>query len=79
MAMTQTISSHAGIEAVRVATGFTLPLYVCAPPRDTSRIFVAEQHGKIKIINLQPGTVNPTPFLISHPLSGKARAMGFLA
>ena len=45
-------TSHAAIEAVRVATGFTLPLYVCAPPGDFGRIFVAEQHGLIKIVDL---------------------------
>ena len=57
-------TSHAaGIEAVRIATGFEVPLYVCAPPGETARLFVAEQHGKIKIINLPSGTVNPTPFL----------------
>ena|SRR5450432_2036737 len=32
-------SSRASIEAVRIATGFSSPLYVCAPPGDTSRIF----------------------------------------
>ena len=58
-------SSRAGdsIDAERIATGFDLPLYVCAPPGDTSRLFVAEQHGQIKIINLPSRTVNSTPFL----------------
>jgi len=57
-------TSHAaGIEAVRIATGFTVPLYECAPPGDTARLFVAEQGGLIKIVNLPSGTVNPTPFL----------------
>jgi glucose/arabinose dehydrogenase len=56
-------TSHAGIEAIRITTGLTEPLYVCAPPGDTSRLFVAEQGGKIKIINLPSGTVNPAPFL----------------
>src|SRR5262245_1724119 len=56
-------TSRADMEAVRIATGFTVPLYVCAPPGDTSRLFVAEQHGTIRIINLPSGTVNDTPFL----------------
>ena len=30
----------AALEATRVATGLTIPLYGCAPPGDTSRIFV---------------------------------------
>jgi glucose/arabinose dehydrogenase len=63
LALTMSTSHADSIDAVRVATGFTLPLYVCSPPGDTSRLFVAEQHGKIKIINLPSGTVNPTPFL----------------
>jgi hypothetical protein len=51
------------IDAQRIATGFSAPLYVCAPPGDTTRLFVIEQHGKIKIINLPSRRVNPTPFL----------------
>jgi len=51
------------MDAERIATGFSSPLYVCAPPGDTSRLFVAEQHGLIKIINLPSRTVNSTPFL----------------
>ena len=74
-----TPTSHAAIEAVRVATGFYVPLYVCAPPGDTSRIFVAEQHGKIKIINLPSGTVNETPYLdISDRFDQEAQGTGIL-
>ena len=32
-------TSYARIEATRIATGLALPLYVCAPPGDTGRIF----------------------------------------
>jgi len=72
-------TSHAaGIEAVRIATGFTVPLYVCAPPGDTTRIFVAEQHGTIKIINLPSGTVNPTPFLDISFEVGQGQGPGIL-
>ena len=51
------------IAAERVASGFSLPLYVTAPPGDTSRIFVVQKTGQIFIVNLPSGTVNPTPFL----------------
>jgi len=72
-------TSHAAIEAVRVATGFNVPLYVCAPPGDTGRIFVAEQHGLIKIINLPSGTVNATPFLdITALVDPDAQGSGIL-
>src|SRR5262249_6501429 len=73
-------SSRAGdsIDAERIATGFTLPLYVCAPPGDTSRIFVAEQGGKIKIINLPSRTVNATPFLDISFEVGQGQGTGIL-
>ena len=51
------------LSAVRLAGGFSQPLFVTAPPGDTSRLFVAQQTGQILIINLPSGTVNPTPFL----------------
>jgi glucose/arabinose dehydrogenase len=51
------------LDAVRVAGGFTAPLYVTAPAGDTSRLFVVQQSGQIKIINLPSRTVNATPYL----------------
>ena len=51
------------LDAARVAGGFTAPVFVTAPPGDTSRIFVVQQSGQIKIINLPSRTVNATPFL----------------
>jgi glucose/arabinose dehydrogenase len=79
LALSVTMSaSHAGIQAERVATGFVVPLYVCAPPGDTSRIFVAEQHGTIKIINLPSGTVNATPFLDITFEVGQGQGPGIL-
>jgi glucose/arabinose dehydrogenase len=71
-------NGRASIEAVRIATGFTLPLYVCAPPGDTSRIFVAEQHGLIKIINLSSRKVNATPYLDISSEAGQGTGTGIL-
>ena len=51
------------LDAIRLAGGFTLPLFVTAPPGDTSRLFVVQQTGQIRIVNLATRTVNPTPFL----------------
>ena len=51
------------IIATRVATFFTQPVFVCAPPGDTSRLFVVERTGAIKIIDLTSGQVLSTPFL----------------
>lgn len=48
----------------RVASGLDRPVYVTAPPDDTDRLFIVEQHtGRIKILNLNTGLVNGTPFL----------------
>jgi glucose/arabinose dehydrogenase len=51
------------LDAQRIAGGFNAPLFVTAPPGDTSRIFVVQQSGQIKIINLPSRTVNTTPYL----------------
>jgi len=51
------------IAATRVATFFTQPVFVGAPPGDTSRLFVVERTGAIKIIDLASGQVLATPFL----------------
>ncbi len=50
-----------------VADGFSRPVFVTAPPGDTERLFVVQQRGLIRIIELGsgsgPGTVRSTPFL----------------
>jgi glucose/arabinose dehydrogenase len=51
------------LDAIRIAGGFSSPLFVTAPPGDTSRLFVVEQGGLIRIIDLTTRTVKPTPFL----------------
>ncbi len=55
--------SSATIAATRVASGLTQPLYVTAAPGDTSRLFIVEKTGTIKILDLSTGTVLATPFL----------------
>jgi glucose/arabinose dehydrogenase len=71
-------ATQAGIQAVRVASGFTLPLWIGSPPRDTTRLFVAEQHGMIKIIDRSTGTVLPTPFLDITNEVGQGQGTGIL-
>jgi glucose/arabinose dehydrogenase len=51
------------LDALRVAGGFTAPVFVTAPPGDTSRLFVVQQSGQIKIIKLPSRTVNAIPYL----------------
>jgi len=54
----------------RIATGLDDPVYLTAPPGDTTRVFVLEQHlGQIRIIHLPDGTLDPTPFLTVSPVS----------
>jgi len=67
---------QAAIEAERIATGLAIPLYVCAPPGDTGRIFIAEQHGQIKIVDLTTNTVLPTPFLDITSEVGQGQGTG---
>jgi glucose/arabinose dehydrogenase len=45
------------LKATKLYTGFTSPLFVCSPPGDTSRLFVVEQGGRVRLIKnavLQP-------------------------
>jgi glucose/arabinose dehydrogenase len=57
-------ANAAGIVAERVASGLSRPVYVTSPPGDVDRLFIVEQHtGRIKILNLGSGLINPTPFL----------------
>ena len=52
-----------GLDAIRVASGLTQPLFVTAPPGDSGRLFIVQQDGDIRILNLVTGTLNSTPFL----------------
>ncbi len=66
-----------GLDAVRVAGGFSLPVFVTAPPADTARLFVVQQTGQIRIIDLASGTVKEPPFLsISVATTGEQGLLG---
>ena len=55
-----------GIEpltTVRVASGLNQPVYATHAPDDFSRLFIVEQRGVIKILDLATETVLATPFL----------------
>ncbi len=62
-----------GLDAIRLAGGFNSPLFLTAPPGDTSRLFVVQQSGEIRIIDLISQTVKPIPFL---DLSGVVSVSG---
>ncbi|NOX98129.1 MAG: PQQ-dependent sugar dehydrogenase, partial [Verrucomicrobia bacterium] len=62
--------ASATISTTRVATGLARPTYVTSPMGDGDRLFITEQHtGQIKILNLNTGVINPTPFLTVGNLS----------
>lgn len=56
-------SQVSSIAATQIASGLDQPVYVIAPPGDTSRLFIIEKGGIVKILDLQTGQVRPTPFL----------------
>src|SRR5439155_19568880 len=53
----------AGLDAFRVASGLTQPLFVTAAPGGSERLFIVQQNGRIRILNLATGMLNATPFL----------------
>jgi glucose/arabinose dehydrogenase len=59
-----------GVKLVKVGS-FDEPLYVTAPPRDTRRIFVVEQGGRVVVV--RGGKKQATPFL---DLTGKVTSGG---
>jgi glucose/arabinose dehydrogenase len=58
-----TQSEASAILATRVATGFGQPIFAGAAPGDTSRLFIVEKTGLIKVLDLATGQVLATPFL----------------
>jgi glucose/arabinose dehydrogenase len=56
--------NNTNIQAVRVASGLSEPLFAVSPPGDPDRLFIVEQHsGRIRILDLNAGTVNAEAFL----------------
>src|SRR4051794_35622706 len=53
------------IEVLPAATGLVAPNFMAAPPGDTTRKFIVDQPGTIRIIN--NGVLDPTPFLDIRP------------
>ena len=68
-----------GLDAIRVASGLTLPVFVTAPPGDFNRIFILQQSGEVRILHLDTGVLNAAPFLTISGLStaGELGLLGF--
>jgi len=72
--------ASAAIYTTRVGSGFSRPSYVTSPIGDGDRLFVTEHHtGQIKILDLNTGVINPTPFLTVHGLPSNPGDSGLLS
>ncbi len=72
--------AQAVVVGERVASGLSSPVFVTSPPGDTARLFIVEQGGAIKILDLNTLTLNATPFLTVLDLtSGGERGLLGLA
>ena len=69
------VSAAPGV--VLIASGLTAPLYLTQPPGDTSRLFVVEQPGRIRVIH--HGTLLTAPFLDITSLVSSISERGLLS
>ena len=63
----------------RVAAGLSSPVFATAPPGDTQRLFIVEQTGTIRILDLATDTLKANPFLAVSVTSGGERGLLGLA
>jgi glucose/arabinose dehydrogenase len=57
------IAGGTALTTERVALGLDSPTFVTHPPGDTDRLFILEQPGTIRILNLPSHTLQPADFL----------------
>jgi glucose/arabinose dehydrogenase len=73
-----TLTAQAGISGLtRVASGLNSPIFVTHAPADRDRLFIAQRGGAIRILNLNTGVLETTPFLTMTGLSTNSEG-GFL-
>jgi hypothetical protein len=64
LAIAYSEGAFAAISGVQqVATGLNFPGFATHAPGDSSRLFVAELGGNIKVVDLNTNSALPTPFL----------------
>lgn len=51
------------LTTVRIASGLNSPVFLTAPPADSTRLFVVQQSGQIRIVDTATQTLLATPFL----------------
>lgn len=61
----EAVAGGTPLTTIRVTSGLTSPLFVTHAPGDTDRIFIIEQPGRIRIldISVEPPVLRGTPFL----------------
>jgi glucose/arabinose dehydrogenase len=69
------IGAQTPFTSEQVAVGLERPLYVTAAPGDAGRVFIIEQPGRIRILDVgqQPPVLVGTPFL---DIAGRVRSVG---
>ena len=56
--------SQTSTERIVSSGQLSRPVFVTAPPGDTDRLFIAEQHtGRIEILDLNTGSLLNSPFI----------------
>jgi glucose/arabinose dehydrogenase len=60
---TQAALAQTSLTTTRVASGLNHPLCIAHAPGDPNRLFILEQPGRVRILNLTTGVLNPTAFL----------------
>jgi glucose/arabinose dehydrogenase len=60
---THSALAQTALTTTRVASGLNHPLCIAHAPGDPNRLFILEQPGRIRILNLSSGVLNPTAFL----------------
>lgn len=70
--------SQTSFTAQRVATGLTQPVFVTAPPGDTTHLYIVQQTGQIRVLNLRTGALDRTPFFTVSGLTSTSGEQGLL-
>lgn len=71
-----TLAAITGLQ--RVASSLSAPMFVTHAPDDTSRLFIAQRGGAIRILNLNTGVLEATPFLTMTGIDTGGSEGGFL-
>src|SRR5436190_399402 len=63
LSLVSALSVRAAVKVELVASGFSRPVFLTAPPGDTNRLFVVEQRGRIRILDLTTKSIKTNLFL----------------